>query len=234
MGGMNSYGSSGRNSTFAFADLAGFTALTEAHGDERAATLATEFCTRIRERVTADDEEVVKTIGDAALIRFEDAARAVRFALAVVEEEGQRLQFPAVRVGMHSGPAVEREGDWFGNTVNVAARVAAVAAAGEVLLTKATLDLAEGLDDVVIERMGSRELRNVSEPVVLLRASHKGAHAGNVIIDPVCRMRIADQEWVGSLTFEGKVFHFCSMACAERFAAGPEHYAAAAMGKGER
>lgn len=231
---MNSYGSSGRRSTFTFADLAGFTALTEAHGDEQAATLASDFCSRTRERAHAVGAELVKTIGDAALIRCEDAATAVRLGLAIVEEESQRLRFPAVRVGMNSGAAVERDGDWFGSTVNIAARVAALATAGEVLLTQATLDQTSDLDDVTIERIGARELRNVSEAVVLLRASHKEAHAGNVTIDPVCRMRIADGEWVGSLTFEGRVFHFCSMACAQRFAAEPGRYAAMAVGEDER
>lgn len=225
---MNSYGSSGQKSTFVFADLAGFTALTEAHGDEQAATMALDFCSRIRERAAAIDAEVVKTIGDAALIRCEDAAAAIRLGLAIVEEEGERLRFPAVRVGMNSGTAVKRDGDWFGGAVNVAARVAAAAAAGEVLLTQSTLDEAADLDGVVIERLGSRALKNVSEPVVLLRASLEGAHTGSITIDPVCRMRIADEEWIGSLTFEGRVYRFCSMECAHRFAADPKRYATAA------
>ncbi len=222
---MNSYETSGDLLTFVFADLAGFTALTEVHGDERAAVLATEFCARIRDRVPNFGGEVVKTIGDAALIRCEDPGAAVRLGLSVLEDEGERLEFPAVRIGMHSGVAIEREGDWFGSTVNVAARVVAVAAAGEVVLTQATFDLAAELEDVVFERLGSRTFKNVSDPVVLFRASRRGAHIGKVTVDPVCRMRIADQEWIGSLSFEGRIFRFCSTDCAGRFAADPKRYA---------
>jgi class 3 adenylate cyclase/YHS domain-containing protein len=222
---VNSYETSGDLLTFVFADLAGFTALTEAHGDERAADLATEFCARIRDQVPDFGGEVVKTIGDAALIHCTDAGAAVELGLSILEDEGDRTEFPAVRIGMHSGVAIERKGDWFGSTVNVASRVAAVAAAGEVVLTQATFDLAAELEDVVFERLGSRTFKNVSDPVVLFRASRKGAHIGNVTVDPVCRMRIADEEWIGTLSFEGRVFRFCSMDCAKRFAADPERYA---------
>lgn len=221
---MNSYETSGDLLTFVFADLAGFTALTEAHGDERAAVLATEFNSRIRDRAPRFGGEVVKTIGDAAMIRCEDAGAAIELGLSIIEEEGDRLDFPAIRIGMHSGVATEREGDWFGNTVNVAARVAAVAAAGEVVLTRATFDLRGELEDIVFERLGLRNLKNVGDPIVLFRASRKGAHDAHVTIDPVCRMRIAEYEWVGSLAFEGRTFRFCSMKCAGLFAANPRRY----------
>jgi class 3 adenylate cyclase/YHS domain-containing protein len=220
-----------RQLTFLFADLAGFTALTEAHGDERAAVLATEFCGRMRERAAEAGAEVVKTIGDAAMIRSERAGAAIALGLRILDSEGSRAEFPAVRVGMNSGPAVETGGDWFGATVNIAARVAALAAAGEVVLTQATFDLAGGaLEGVRFERLGSRVLKNVSEPVVLLRASREGVVAGTVIVDPVCRMTLAEGEWIGSLAFEGEVFHFCSMGCARRFSADPESYARHASG----
>lgn len=228
---MNSYESSANPQTFLFADLAGFTALTEAHGDERAAALATEFLARMEERASDFGGAVIKTIGDAALVRCESASAAVELGLSIVESEGERHDFPEVRVGMNSGTAVESDGEWFGNTVNVAARVAAVAVAGEVVLTKATSEMAGELEDVDLERLGARALRNVSEPVVLLRASRKGAHGGDAIVDPVCRMTIADQEWIGSLCFGGRVFHFCSMECARRFSADSERYADSSLGE---
>ncbi len=217
--------SAGEQLTFLFADLAGFTALTEAHGDERAAELATEFCKRMGRLAAEFGGEITKTIGDAAMIRCGSASAAIELGLRIVESEGRRTDFPAVRVGMNSGPAVQANGDWFGNTVNVAARVAALAAAGEVALTKATFDLAADLEDVEFEHLGYRTLRNVHQPVGLLRASHKGTSVGEVTVDPVCRMAIADHEGIGSLCFAGRTFHFCSMACAHRFAADPQRYA---------
>jgi class 3 adenylate cyclase len=121
--------------TFLFADLSGFTALTEAHGDEQAADLVGGFCVAVRRLLTAHHAFEVKTIGEALMLRTGDAA-AIRLGLCIVHDVGAQHGFPLVRVGMHTGPAVEREGDWFGATVNLAARVSAAASGGEALLTE--------------------------------------------------------------------------------------------------
>ena len=113
--------------TFLFADLAGFTALTEAHGDDQAADLVGGFCAAVRELLAAHQAREVKAIGDALMLRAVDAAAAIRLGLCIVHDVGAQHGFPLVRVGMHTGPAVERDGDWFGATVNLAARVSAAA-----------------------------------------------------------------------------------------------------------
>jgi class 3 adenylate cyclase len=135
-------------STFLFADIAGYTALTEAHGDEDAAELAHTFCRAVGEIASAEEGELVKTIGDAVMVRHTDPARAVALGLRAAGEVLAGHGFPTVRVGMHHGPALESEGDWFGSTVNLAARVAALAAGGEVLLTEAVREAAGELEDV--------------------------------------------------------------------------------------
>jgi adenylate cyclase len=94
--------------TFVFADLAGSTALTEAHGDEQAADLVAEFSEAVRQPMADHRAEQVKTIGDAVMMRAQDAADAVRLALRVVNDIGARHGFPIIRAGMHTGPAVER------------------------------------------------------------------------------------------------------------------------------
>src|SRR5215213_6776939 len=105
--------------TFLFADLAGFTALTEAHGNEEAADLAADFGRCVRALLPDYGAEEVKTLGDAIILQCHNATSAVELGLRIVEEVNNRPQFPIVRVGMHSGDAVERSGDWFGNAVNV-------------------------------------------------------------------------------------------------------------------
>src|SRR5438128_2321474 len=124
--------------TFLFADLAGFTALTEAHGDRQAADVAAEFSTAVRPLLVPHRAREVKTMGDALMICGSDAAAAIRLALAIVDDVGTQHAFPAVRVDMNTGQAQERDGDWFGSAVNVAARVSGIASGGEVLLTEAT------------------------------------------------------------------------------------------------
>src|SRR5919108_1491154 len=134
--------------TFLFADLSGFTALTEAHGDEQAADLVGGFCVAVRRLLADHQAHEVKTIGDALMLRSGDAGAAIRLGLRIVHDVGAQHGFPLVRVGMHTGPAVERAGDWFGATVNVAARVSAAASGGEALLTAATRVAAGDLDGV--------------------------------------------------------------------------------------
>ncbi len=211
--------------TFLFADLAGFTALTEAHGDDAAAELAGSFCADVRELLPADQAEAVKTIGDAVLVRTVRARTAVEVALRIVGEVGARHGLPSVRVGMHTGPAVSRDGDWYGATVNTAARVAALARGDEILVTGSTLRALDGLDGVGIEAAGTHRLKNVGEPVKLYRLEREGPGAHRTApIDPVCRMRVDVSRAAGSLRHAGAEFHFCSMECARVFTAAPERY----------
>jgi len=212
--------------TFIFADLAGFTAMTEVHGDEEAADLAAEFCRAVRGLLSDHHAHEIKTIGDALMIRAEDAAQAVELGLRIVEEVGAQHGFPTVRVGMHTGSAVERDGDWFGGAVNLAARVSGAASGGEVLLSEATRQAAADLGPIRLRERGRRELKNVGEPVLLFAAERAGEHDDRGLpIDPVCRMAVDPERSAGALRFANTEFHFCSMTCVQAFAAAPERYA---------
>jgi adenylate cyclase len=151
--------------TFLFCDLVGYTALTEAEGDERAAAVAAALQVRVRGAAADHGAEVVKAMGDAAMLRCSDPAAAIRFALRLVDEVDSDPELPPIRVGVHSGPAVSHDSDWYGRTVNVASRLCAVAAGGEVLVSEYTLAAARRLRKV---RLGERRLhwlKNVTEPV---------------------------------------------------------------------
>lgn len=228
--------------TFAFADLSGFTALTEVHGDEEAAEIAAGFFEDARAVLREHGAVEVKTVGDAMMIRCRSASGAIGLALRLVQEVGTRHGFPSVRVGLHTGPAVERDGDWFGATVNVAARVSAAAAGGEVLLTRASAaavgapnggELGEVPPhrNVVLDPRGRRTLRNVGEPVELFEASCDLARSRDALpIDPVCRMAVDPEHSAGTLLHDGVEYHFCSLQCARKFADAPERYAVAQTG----
>jgi adenylate cyclase len=211
--------------TFLFADLAGFTALTEAHGDEQAADLVAEFSEAVRELLTEYKAEQVKTIGDAVMMRAEDAEHAIMLALHVVNDIGARHGFPIIRTGMHTGPAVERSGDWFGATVNVAARVSGAASGGEVLLTEATKQLAVDLQGVDLHERARQGFKNVSAPLKLYSATWQSQRtAAGLAIDPVCRMAVDPRNSAGTLTHNGVDYQFCSLHCAGTFATDPVPY----------
>ena len=103
--------------TFVFADLAGFTATTEAHGDDHAADIAEAFVDAMRGLLPGHEAREVKTMGDAVMLHVADAERALCLAECAVGELGARHGELGVRVGMHTGPAVHRHGDWFEATV---------------------------------------------------------------------------------------------------------------------
>ena len=122
--------------TFLFADIAGYTLVADQHGDEAAADLALYFLSRASDLASIHGGEVVKSLGDAVMIRTENAADSIRIALDLVAEFSRDPALPAIHAGVHTGPAVERADDWWGATVILAARVAAAAGAGQVLVTE--------------------------------------------------------------------------------------------------
>lgn len=125
-----------------FADVAGSTALYEVLGDERAFSLV-DRCLAVMGDCTAQaGGRVVKTIGDAVMAVFPDPDAAAGAAIAMQEgvdqlgpQEGVRLR---LRIGFHHGPVVEREGDVFGDTVNLASRLGDLASKGQVVTDEAT------------------------------------------------------------------------------------------------
>ncbi len=151
--------------TFLFADLVGFTALTEAEGDDRALEVALELQRRVGALLEQHDAEQVKAIGDCLMLRCPDAAGGVELAVRIVDQLGADPKFPLVRVGVHTGPAIARDGDWYGRTVNVAARLCAVSGGGEVVISEATSRAAGRLTGLEYGERRLHWLRNVTEPV---------------------------------------------------------------------
>jgi class 3 adenylate cyclase len=155
--------------TFVFADLVGYTALTEERGDEAAATLAREFRRAVCALSRRHGAWQVKSMGDGVMIWAPDAGAAMALAAEVVERLGTRPDLLPVRVGVHTGPAVMRGCDWYGSAVNLAARLADEARPNEVLVSAATREAASGR---LSRRLGSpRELvlRGLERPIATWR-----------------------------------------------------------------
>ena len=146
--------------TFLFADLVGFTQLTSERGDDEAAELAISFHGRVSELARELGCHMVKAIGDAVMVRSENGEAALQLAsqiLGLARAEG----LPPVRVGLDTGPAVERNGDWFGATVNTASRVTAAACAGELLMTERTRNAAAGAGGLELIARGRHPLKGL-------------------------------------------------------------------------
>jgi adenylate cyclase len=212
--------------SFVFADIAGFTALTEAHGDEEAVALITRFADAVAAELPAVGGEHVKTIGDALMLRIPDPGDAILLGIRLAHDLFEGHGAPSVRVGLHHGAAVERDGDYFGAAVNLAARVSAMATGGEVLVSGPTAALVPELEGIVYESRGRHELRSVSEPVELFAVLPVGATTEQLPVDPVCRMAVDPERAPGRLLHEGNAYFFCSLTCAGQFAQNPDRFAA--------
>jgi class 3 adenylate cyclase/YHS domain-containing protein len=206
-------------STFAFVDMAGFTALTEAQGDEDAADVAARFTEMARSALGPGDR-LVKTMGDAVLVTSPQPNTAVDMVERLLTHAASEPDFPSLRAGLHHGDAIARDGDVFGAAVNLAARVAAEAHSGEVLGTKAIANAAHDLG-IPVADLGAVLLKNVREAIQLYSLVLV-VGVTDTPIDPVCRTPVDRRTAAGRLRFQGKEFWFCSLTCAAAFASNPE------------
>lgn len=205
----------------AFADLAGFTALTEVHGDEDAADVAGTFYSMARECL-AGDTRLVKPIGDAVLLVGSNPDDTVATVLGLAARVDAQPEFPGLRAGVHFGPVAMRDGDVFGATVNVAARVAAHARSGQTLCT-ASLRGALTRKCGHFVSLGETKLKNVLLPVELFELVADGPRSTDRDLDPVCRMHLPPgSAWW--LDHGGRTIRFCSAKCRDAFAAAPESF----------
>lgn len=156
--------------TIGFIDIASFTALAEASGDDIAVRVLDRIDAIVRPLLVAHEGKLVKQVGDGFMLAFRDPAEAVRFAIATQSELATDPDLPAIRVGINTGPALYRTGEYLGGAVNVASRVVSSAMAGQILLTEPVAKAASDVG-IPVEELGARIMRGVDEPLALYRVT---------------------------------------------------------------
>jgi len=152
-----------------FLDITGYTRLTQEWGDDRAANLASTV-ERLVQRISVQrGGKTIKWLGDGVMFYFDEPGDGVLAALEMVGGLAG-AELPPAHVGLHTGPVLFQEGDYFGQTVNLSARIGEYAGAGEVLVSQAVAEVSEG-KGIRFEDIGPVELKGVSGPVHLLRAN---------------------------------------------------------------
>jgi adenylate cyclase len=155
-----------------FLDITGYTRLTEERGDAAAADLAARLATLVRRSSQEHRGTPVKWLGDGVMFYFREPADAVLAALEMAEAVG-RHGLPPAHVGIHAGPVVFQDGDYFGRTVNLAARIAEYARPGEVLVSQEVVDAADAAPVSFVE-IGPVELKGVPG-TLRLHTAHRHA-----------------------------------------------------------
>jgi adenylate cyclase len=155
-----------------FLDSTGYTPLTQERGDAAAADMAGQLSRLVQRTSVRYAGKAVKWLGDGVMFYFTDPGPGVVAALDMLEGVAD-AGLPPAHVGLHAGPVLFQEGDYFGQTVNVASRIAEYARPGEVLVSQAVVDASHGADATFTE-IGPVELKGVAGTVQLL-AAHRGA-----------------------------------------------------------
>lgn len=151
-----------------FLDIAGYTRLTQEQGDDAAANLAATLARLVERSSVRHGGKPVKWLGDGVMFHFRDPGPGVHAALEMVDGLAA-TGLPPAHVGLHAGPVLFQAGDYFGQTVNLTARIADYARPGEVLVSRAAADASRG-HGIEFADIGEVELKGVAGTTHLLRA----------------------------------------------------------------
>lgn len=155
-----------------FLDITGYTRLTQERGDTAAAGLADQLGRLVQRASIKHRGRPVKWLGDGVMFFFPDPGPAVVAALEMVmgvDEAG----LPAAHVGLHAGPVIFQDGDYYGQTVNLASRIADYARPGEVLVSQEVVDASRGAE-IAFREIGPVELKGIAGTVRLHAATTPG------------------------------------------------------------
>lgn len=158
----------GQPPAICFLDLTGYTRLTEERGDEVAAELAGRLSRLVQRTSARHGGKPIKWLGDGVMFHFRDPGRGVLAALDMVDGAAD-AGLPPAHVGLHAGSVLFQQGDYFGRTVNLAARIAEYARQGEVIVSQEVVD-AGGSDGVTFTVIGPVELKGVTSALTLFVA----------------------------------------------------------------
>ena len=173
-----------------FADLVGFTALSQQVGDDELAVIVDEFERLAFDVVTASGGRVVKMIGDEVMFTVDSPEAAAEIGLALAESTRGADELSEVRVGMAYGPLLEREGDLYGPVVNLASRITAIAYPGSIVVGPAFREQLADHEAYRLRSMRPRSLKDIGRvPLWVLRrsapAASRFAQRGRALRDAV-------------------------------------------------
>jgi YHS domain-containing protein len=158
------------------------------------------------------------------MLMFAQPADAVEFGLEMDRFIDAEPQHSALHIGAHCGTVLYREGDYVGATVNLAARVASVGAAGQFLITEDLRDAVGDLADADFVPLPPRRLKGIPDPISLVEVRRQSAERVSRETDPVCGMLLHPDDVVARVSWRGTTFAFCSQKCQATFTDDPSSF----------
>ncbi|TMI79593.1 MAG: hypothetical protein E6H10_15155 [Bacteroidetes bacterium] len=198
-----------KNLAILIADLSGYTALTEAHGAISAADLIEKFLKIVQESLVGDSH-LHQRRGDEVMIISESADSLLSTALLLLRNSAKENNFLLLHGGLHCGPVLKRDNEYFGSAINFTARIAAKAGAGTFWCSREFRDSIKDSNLCPLTSMGTHELKNMLEEKEVFQLVSDPTNF--LTIDPVCRMLIQSKQKAIPHPREREVF-FCSENC---------------------
>jgi adenylate cyclase len=156
-----------RPPAMAFLDVTGYTRLTQERGDEAGAALAGKLGRLVQRTAATHSGRAVKWLGDGVMLYFDEPVGAVTASLEMLDGVAE-AGLPPAHIGIHAGPVLFQEGDYFGATVNLASRIGEYARPGEVLVSAPVAQHAA--DAASFSSIGAVELKGVGSAIELFSA----------------------------------------------------------------
>jgi adenylate cyclase len=206
------------SATVSFIDLAGFSAITDVYGDSTAVAMLELFEGMVG-RALEDDAPPIKWIGDEVMLSFPDPKAAIRALGNLLPACRDDPRLPLTRTALHHGPVIRRASDLFGSTVNIAARMSALAAPGQLLASQPVADAAAA-EGILVRDLGQTSLRSLPDQIRLYEI-HLTPTPDPAWIDPVCKMH-APYAVFQRAAPSGP--WFCSKQCEEAYFRSPQTY----------
>lgn len=199
------------------ADLSGYTAMTEIHGDNAAVEMIEKYI-KMGQNSLAGNSHLLERTGDQLLIVSEDADDLAKTAIALKHRTEKEPNFLGIHCGLHYGPVIERNNHLFGAVVNMAARIASSAAENKILCSKEFVEALKYPEKLQLISQGNIDFKNVLEAAEIFEVLPLiQKKTRKIYIDPVCHIRLSAMEIHISLIDGEDEYFFCSEECRKIF-----------------
>ena len=205
------------NIAIMMADLSGYTAMTEVHGANSAATIIDKYLAIVKKSLVGSSH-LHERVGDEMVIVADSAEDLAYTATFLFEQVTNENEFLPLHAGLHYGPVVKKDGAYFGSTINTTSRITSVAERGRIVCSAEFIKQLPESHPYVVENKGIFTFKNLLKPVELYEMSCCIEYmTKKYVIDPVCHMLIKSPSIAPRLQNKEELYYFCSENCLEMY-----------------